>query len=173
MWALPTVAVNIALMTEVSGDVCRGPGLAAYPLLACRAATLVFQVLACLPPTEIRGKPLLLACLSFDWSGLQNPMAASSPFFDQRVLALHVTLDAAPAHPVLMLAGIPPEGALLRLHPHAFPSISAVNSENDARPSTDNFCCRAPADASWRFDAYIHLGAGNWNTQPVPAPAPL
>ncbi len=119
-------------MTEVSGDVCRGPGLVAYPLLACRAATLVFQVLACWPPTESRSRPLLLACLALDWRACKTPWQLRLHCIDHRVLALHVTLDAALAHPVLILARIPPEDALLRLHPHASPSMSAVDSENDA-----------------------------------------
>lgn len=45
VWALPAVVVNIAGMTEVAGEVCRGPGLAMYPLRTCIAATLASQVL--------------------------------------------------------------------------------------------------------------------------------
>lgn len=160
-------------MTEVSGDVCRGPGLVAYPLLACRAATLVLQVLACWPPTESRSRPLLLACLALDWRACKSPWQLRLHCFDHRVLALHVTLDAALAHPVLILIGIPPEDALLRLHPHASTSMSAVDSKKRCCPYVEIFCCGTPADASCRFDAHIHLGAGNWKPQPIPAPATL
>jgi len=46
VWALPAVLVQIAGMTEVAPDVCRGPGLAMYPLRTCTSLTLVCQVIA-------------------------------------------------------------------------------------------------------------------------------
>ena len=50
VWAVPAVIVNVASMTDVASTVCRGAGLAVYPLRTCTAATLAIQV----PPLPAR-----------------------------------------------------------------------------------------------------------------------
>ena len=74
IWSLPAVAMYIAGMREVAGEVCRGPGLAMYPLHICRAATLSFQVGSLLCAMRVR------PCN--DWMEQQPDSLASTQIFD-------------------------------------------------------------------------------------------